>query len=120
VSVTCDFPNPPGGKLTCDVGQTGFVEIRDDGIFAICRTPPAGVRAGQRHRHSPAYKKWVLAMAYGREFWPFQTQLTSQEEAEFDAGVIEYSDKWGRRVRVEFSVPVVGEEPHGGGEVAGM
>ncbi|WP_295216119.1 hypothetical protein [uncultured Brevundimonas sp.] len=119
MSVICDFPRPPGGKLVCEVGQTGFVEILDGEITAICRTPPRGLSISFGGGYSTEFKEWVLAMAkherFRRDNW-----LTDEEEAAFASGVVHFRDSRGRLVRVEFTVPAVGEQPEGGGQAVAM
>lgn len=49
----CDYPDPPGGTLTCEEGQIPACMTKDGKAIGVCRTPPPSIgTSNERDRHS--------------------------------------------------------------------
>lgn len=113
MTVEKDFPQPPGGKLICEDGQTAVVRIKGGVVTASCTSPPSGVALQRGGNYSADFKRWLVALVKSEEFRQFG-QLTAEEEAIFEARAYEYRARDGSLVRVEFRPPAL--DQRGGGQ----
>lgn len=115
MTVEKDFPQPPGGKLICEIGQTAIIRIRKGVITASCTTPPANISIRFGRDYSPEFKQWLVAIVKKETFRRFG-KLTTEDEAIFLSREYEYLDHVGTKVRVEFKPPLLDQIPDGGGQ----
>jgi hypothetical protein len=52
---SCDCPDPPGGRITCEDHQVAICRVKDGKVYGECKTPPKSAREGI------ALRAWILS-----------------------------------------------------------
>jgi len=61
---SCDCPDPPGGRITCEDHQVAFCRVKNGKVYGECKTPPKEASQGN------AQKAWILSELIGTTINP--------------------------------------------------
>lgn len=114
MTVEKDFPQPPGGKLVCEDGQSAVIRIKGGEITASCHSPDPGLTLRRNGQLTLEAKNWLLGLV--KDEWRASSAPLSLDDQEIlESRVYEFRGRDGLNVRVEFSPPEISKRRGGGG-----
>lgn len=102
--ITQKIPDPPGGRLKCEIGQMAVVDVDTvtNEVHASCRTPPPG--KGPNDGSPRAFSNWALSEILGRERRS-DRPISEKEKVILKQGSIRFRNDKGVEIVRMFKLP---------------